>query len=117
MERLPGTGTILAGGLYGLPAVLGRPARPTHHHWHLRLRAGTPGFSCGDGCHCCRPALAPGDYQWEDDCHQQFERMVRAEKKMRREKCHEELDKHRQQVSRSVYVNKGIRHRIPLFTA
>src|SRR5258708_4293168 len=67
MERLPGTGTILAGGFYGLPAVLGIPARPTHHHWHLRLRAGTPRFSCGDGCHCRRPALAPGDYQWEDE--------------------------------------------------
>ncbi len=31
MERLPGTGTILAGGLYGLPAVLGRSAKPTYH--------------------------------------------------------------------------------------
>src|SRR5260221_12572930 len=66
MERLPGTGTILAGGLYGLPAVLGRSAKPTYHYWHLRLRAGTPGFSCGDGCHCRRSALAPGDEQWED---------------------------------------------------
>src|SRR5579859_1819100 len=68
MERLPGPGTILAGRLYSLPAVLGRSVKPTYHYRHLRIRAGTPGFSGGDGCHCRRFALISSNSPQNSAC-------------------------------------------------
>ena len=59
-------GQSLQAGFTAFQQFWGDQPDPPTIDFHLRLRAGTPGFSGGDGCHCRRSALAPGDEQWKD---------------------------------------------------
>src|SRR6266700_1974445 len=59
-------GQSLQAGFTAFQQFWGDQPDPPTIDFHLRLGAGTPGFSGGDGCHCRRSALAPGDEQWED---------------------------------------------------
>jgi enamine deaminase RidA (YjgF/YER057c/UK114 family) len=54
-------GQSLQAGFTAFQQFWGDQPDPPTIDFHLRLGAGTPGFSCGDGCHCRRSALAPGD--------------------------------------------------------
>ena len=54
-------GQSLQAGFTAFQQFWGDQPDPPTIDFHLRLGAGTPGFSCGDGCHCRRSALAPGE--------------------------------------------------------